>query len=72
MYPSQIQQMLEYKWICPEGIELLCMDQFGDTLYIPFNRLDSVPINFSYLYTFAAEITWNKPDGTNETRRDSI
>lgn len=72
MYPSQIKHMLDYTWICPQGIELLCMDQDRDTLYIPFDRLKLVPINFSYLYTFAAEITWNKPDGTNETRKDSI
>lgn len=64
--------MLSYRWICPEGLELLCKGQESDTLYIPWNRIGSVPLKFSTLYTFAGEITWTKPDGTNETRKDSL
>jgi hypothetical protein len=38
---------------------------------VPWNRITTVPLKFSTVYEFGAEITWNKPDGTNETRSAS-
>lgn len=71
LHPSQVQDMLSYKWICPEYLEILCEGQTGPNLYVPWNRVQLAPLNFSQVYDFTAEITWSKPDGTNETRLTS-
>jgi len=64
--------MLSFNWICPENMTLLCEGQTDNTLYVPFNRIGLVPLNFSTIYTFGVKITWHKPDKTNETRYESV
>lgn len=68
LHPSQVKDMLSYKWVCPVGLQPLCEGQTGPNLYVPWNRIGQVALNFSQIYEFSAEITWHKPDGTNETR----
>jgi len=70
MYPAQIKGQLTYEWICPEGLEVFCEGQYGENLYVPWKSVQKVEseIQFGTLYEFGADITWNSPDGTSETR----
>jgi hypothetical protein len=39
---------------------------------VPWNMLAMVNMTYSTLYTFNGQVTWARPDGTNETRSSFV